>query len=135
MMNRYARFAVDRDEPSLQLRLAQLDAQLREFEASLRAQQQSHGRVRIVEHELAAIVERGATVVRELAGVGDQVRQVAEAATREALAPSADRVREFEQRAGRILEAYATAVRAAQQAVARAEARIDAFDERVGRGA
>lgn len=120
------------DEPSLKTRLAQLDAQLRAFETALRAHQHSYGRARTLELELAAVVERGATLVRELASVGDVVRQTADAATREALDLSIGRIQEFEQRAAHILDAYAHAVRAANQAVARAEARIEAFDERVG---
>jgi hypothetical protein len=120
-----------REEPSLEDRLAQLDQQLRRFETSLRTQQQGHVRARDLELELASVVERGRAVVAELASVGDQVRQAADAATRGALAESLERAREFEQRGARILEAYGTAIRAAQQAVARAEARIDAFDERV----
>jgi hypothetical protein len=121
------------NEPTLEGRLAQLDRQLRAFEDALQAQQQSHGRVRALEGELASLADRGAAVVRELSGLGEQVRAAADARTREALAASAERIQEFEARGARLLEAYASAVRAAQQAVARAEARIDAFDERVGR--
>lgn len=117
--------------PPLDGRLEQFDAQLHEFEAALRAHQQSHERVRRLELELAALVERGAAMLRELAASGEAARRSAADATREALAASADRVTEFEQRARHILDAYASAVRAAQQAVARAEARIEAFDERV----
>ena len=120
------------DEPSLESRLFELDAQLRRFEGALRAQQQSHGRARTLELELASVVERAAAIVRDLTDVRAEVRRTADAATRDAIAESAGRVQEFEQRAARILDAYAAAVRAAQQAVARAEARIDAFDERVG---
>lgn len=119
--------------PSLDTRLEQLDAQLHEFETALRAHQQSHERVRRLELELAALVDRGAGLIRDLAASGDAVRHAADAATRDALAASADRVQEFEQKARHILDAYANAVRAAQQAVARAEARIEAFDERVAR--
>jgi anti-sigma-K factor RskA len=122
-----------RDESSLEMQLARLEAQLREFEAALRAQQQRHGHVRTLEADLAGVVDRGAALVRELSGIRDELRQTVEAATRGALAASGARLEEFERRAARILDAYATAVRAAQQAVARAEARIDAFDERVGR--
>jgi hypothetical protein len=118
-------------EPSLEDRLAQLDVQLRQFEASLRAHQQSHGRARSLELELAALVERGAAVIRDLASIGDRIRDAADRATHDALAASRDSVHDFERRGTQLLDAYATAVRAAQQAVARAEARIDAFDERV----
>lgn len=124
---------LNRVEPSLEERLAQLDQQLRRFETSLRTQQQSHVRARDLELELASVVQQGRAVVAELAGIGDQVRQAADAATRDALAESVGRGQEFERRGARILEAYGTAIRAAQQAVARAEARIDAFDERVAR--
>ena len=120
------------EELSLEMRLAQLDSQLRAFEAAMRAQQQGQGRIADRERELAAVVERGARLVRDLAATGDQLRQHVEVATGAALAASDARLQEFEQRAGRILAAYGDAVRAAQQAVARAEARIDSFDERVG---
>ena len=118
-------------EPSLEDRLAQLDVQLRQFEASLRAHQQSHGRARSLELELAALVERGAAVIRDLASIGDRIRDAADSATHDALAASRGSVHDFERRGTQLLDAYATAVRAAQHAVARAEARIDAFDERV----
>jgi hypothetical protein len=78
------------------------------------------------------MLDRGAGIVRDLASVGSQVRQASDAATRDVLAASTRHIQEFEQRGAPILQAYATAVRAAQQAVARAEARIEAFDERVG---
>ena len=120
------------DRPSLEARLAELDAQLRAFEAALKAQHQSHGRARSLELELAAIVERGAAAVRELAEMRERVDDTAQAAAREAAAGAMRHVAEFEARAARILEAYGTAVKAANQAVARAEARLDAFDERVG---
>lgn len=126
-------FPVKRDQSSLEDRLSELDAQLRTFEASLRAQQQSHSRVRGLELELADVVERGAAIVRELAAIRDEVQRVAGSAAREAATPAADQLRAFEERGRRLLDAYAEAVRAAQQAVARAEARIDAFDERVAR--
>ena len=126
-------FPVKRDESSLEDRLSELDAQLRAFEASLRSQQQSHSRVRGLELELADVVERGAAIVRDLAGIRDEVQRVAGSAAREAATPAADQLRAFEERGRRLLDAYAEAVRAAQQAVARAEARIDAFDERVAR--
>ena len=119
------------DKPALESHLARLEAQLRDFEATLRRHQESHARVRNIERDLAAIVERGASVVRDLAAIGDQVRGTAEAAARDAVAASAGRLQDFEQRATHVMDAYAHAVRAAQQAVARAEARIDAFDERV----
>jgi hypothetical protein len=122
-----------RNEPSLEERLGELDAQLRNFEASLRSQQQSHGRIRALEFELAGVVERGAAVVRDLAAIREDVRQVAEAAARDAAAPAKEQLRAFEERGRRVLDAYAEAIRAAQQAVARAEARVDAFDERVAR--
>ncbi len=124
---------LNRDEPSLEDRLAQLDQQLRRFETSLRTQHQTHLRARDLELELASVVERARGVVAELASIGDHARQAADVATRDALADSLTRAQEFEQRGARILEAYGTAIRAAQQAVARAEARIDAFDERVAR--
>jgi hypothetical protein len=120
------------DEPSLEMRLAQLDAQLRAFDVAMRAQQQGQGRIADRERELAAVVERGARLVRDLAATGDQLRQRIEAVTGDALTASAAHLQDFEQRAGRILSAYGDAVRAAQQAVARAEARIESFDERVG---
>lgn len=120
------------DRPSLEARLAELDAQLRAFEGALKAQHQSHSRARSLELELAAIVERGAAAVRELAAMRERVDETAQAAAREAAAGATRHVAEFEARAARILEAYGTAVRAANQAVARAEARLDAFDERVG---
>ena len=122
-----------RTEPSLEERLSDLDAQLRAFEASLRSQQQSHTRVRGLELELAAVVERGAALVHDLSAIRDEVQRVAETAAREAATPAAAQLEAFEARGKRLLDAYADAVRAAQQAVARAEARIDAFDERVGR--
>ena len=122
---------VKRDEPRLEDRLSELDAQLRTFEASLRAHQQSHSRVRGLELELADVVERGAAVVRELTAIRDQIREVAKSAAHEAATPAEDYLKAFEERGRRLLDAYAEAVRAAQQAVARAEARIDAFDERV----
>jgi anti-sigma-K factor RskA len=124
---------VRRDDRSLEERLRELDAQLRTFEASLRAQQQSHGRVRGLELELAEVVQRAAAVARDLTDIRDDVRRVAETAAREAATPAADHLKAFEERGQHLLDAYAEAVRAAQQAVARAEARIDAFDERVGR--
>lgn len=124
---------LSRNEPSLEERLSELDAQLRNFEASLRSQQQSHSRVRSLELELAGIVERGAAIVRDLTAIRHDVQQVAEDAAREAATPAAEQLRAFEERGRRLLDAYAEAVRAAQQAVARAEARIDAFDERVAR--
>jgi hypothetical protein len=122
-----------RGEPSLEERLSELDAQLRTFEASLRSQQQSHSRMRSLELELAAVVEQGAALVRDLAGIRDAVQRTAENAAREAATPAAETLHAFEERGKRLLDAYAEAVRAAQQAVARAEARIDAFDERVAR--
>jgi hypothetical protein len=122
-----------RDEPSLEDRLGQLDEQLRNFEASLKTQQQNHVRVRELELELAGVVERGRMVVGELTRIGDQMRQAAETAKRETLAESAARTEEFEQQRGRLLEAYDTAIREAQQVVERAEARITAFDEKVAR--
>ena len=122
-----------RDEPSLEDRLTQLDDQLRNFEASLKTQQQNHVRVRELELELAALVERGRMVVGELTRVGDQMRQSAEAAKRETLVESAARTEEFEQQKGRLLEAYDTAIREARQAVERAEARIIGLDEKVSR--
>jgi hypothetical protein len=122
-----------RNEPSLQERLSELDAQLRNFEASLRSQQQGHSRIRALEVELASVIDRGAALVRDLAAIRDDVQRVAESAAREAASPAADQLRAFEERGRRLLDAYAEAIRAAQQAVARAEARIDAFDERVGR--
>jgi anti-sigma-K factor RskA len=124
---------VKRDEPRLEDRLSELDAQLRTFEASLRAHQQSHSRVRGLELELADVVERGAAVVRELTAIRDEIREVAKRAAHEAATPAEDHLKAFEERGRRLLDAYAEAVRAAQQAVARAEARIDAFDERVAR--
>ena len=120
------------DQATLQARLAQLDAQLRELESAIRAQQQSRGHVRSPELDLATIVERGAAMVRQLAEAERDVRQSVERATRESLAAASTRQREFDERGARVLEAFANAVRAAQQAVARAESRIDAFDERVG---
>lgn len=132
MIARMRASPLSENAPSLEARLAQLDAQLREFETALRAHQQSHARARAIEIELAAVVERGAAILRDLASLGDQVRSAADTATREALATSTARMQAFEQRGSRLLDAYANAVRAAQQAVARAEARIDAFDERVG---
>lgn len=126
-------FPVKRDEPSLEERLSELDAQLRTFEASLRSQQQSHSRARGLELALADVVERGAAIVRDLTAIRDDVRRVAGNTAREAATPAADQLRAFEERGRRLLDAYADAVRAAQQAVARAEARIDAFDERVAR--
>jgi hypothetical protein len=124
---------LNRNEPSLEDRLEQLDQQLRKFETSLRSQQQTHVRARDLELELAGVVERARAVVAELASIGDDARRTAEAAATNAVADSINRVRDFEQRGARILDAYGTAIRAAQQAVARAEARIDAFDERVAR--
>ena len=121
------------DDPSLEGRLGALDAQIRDFEAALKAQQHRQGHVRSLELELAALVKQGAAVVGELEDLRNRVRETADAAVREELTIPAARLQEFEQRAVRILDAYGTAVRAAQQAVARAEARIDAFDERVGR--
>ena len=118
--------------PSLDARLAELDAQLREFESALNAQHQSHGRARTLELELAAIVERGAAAVRDLASMRERVDETARAAAREAAEGTSRYVTEFEARAAKILDAYGAAVKAANQAVARAEARIDAFDERVG---
>ena len=47
---------LNRVEPSLEERLAQLDQQLRTFETSLRTQQQSHVRARDLELELASVV-------------------------------------------------------------------------------
>jgi hypothetical protein len=120
------------DQATLQARLAQLDAQLRELETAIRAQQQSRGHVRSPELDLATVIERGAAMVRQLADVEGDLRQSVERATREALAATSARQREFDERGARVLDAFANAVRAAQQAVARAEARIDAFDERVG---
>jgi hypothetical protein len=122
-----------RGEPSLEERLSELDAQLRTFEATLRAQQQSHNRIRNLELELAAVVERGASSVRELAAIRDEIRLDAQSVAREAATPAAEQLKSFEERGQRLLDAYAEAVRAAHQAVARAEARIEAFDERVGR--
>ena len=122
---------VKRDEPRLEDRLSELDAQLRAFEASLRAHQQSHSRLRGLELELADVAERGAAIVRELTAVRDEIRDVARNAAREAATPAEDHLKAFEERGRRLLDAYADAVRAAQQAVARAEARIDAFDARV----
>ena len=122
-----------RDEPSLEGRLSQLDEQLRNFEASLKTQQQNHVRVRELELELAAVVERGRMVVGELTRIGDQMRQAAEASKQETLAESAARTEEFEQQRGRLLEAYDTAIRDARQVVERADARISAFDEKVAR--
>ena len=124
---------VRRNEPSLEERLGELDAQLRTFEASLRVHQQNHRHVRALELELADVVQQAGSLVRDLTVVRDDVRRIAESAAREAATPAADHLRQFEERGGRLLDAYAEAVRAAQQAVARAEARIDAFDERVGR--
>src|SRR5687768_756021 len=121
------------DDPSLEGRLGALDAQIRDFEAALKAQQHRQGHVRSLELELAALVKRGAAVVGELEDLRNRVRETADATVRDELTVPAARLQEFEQRAARILDAYGTAVRAAQQAVARAEARIDAFDERVGR--
>src|SRR5688572_17407629 len=120
------------DQATLQARLAQLDAQLRELETAIRAQQQSRGHVKSPELDLATVVERGGAMVRQLADLEADLRQSVERATREALAATAARQREFDERGARVLDAFANAVRAAQQAVARAEARIDAFDERVG---
>ena len=122
-----------RDEPSLEDRLAQLDQQLRRFETSLRTQQQTHVRARDLELELASVIARGRHIIEDLASIRDHVRQAAEGATREALTESVERAREFEERGAHILEAYGTAIRAAQQAVARAEARIENFDEGVAR--
>src|SRR5688500_2731941 len=121
------------DDPSLEGRLGALDAQIRDFEAALKAQQHRQGHVRSLELELAALVKRGAAVVGELEDLRTRVRETADATVRDELTVPAARLQEFEQRSARILDAYGTAVRAAQQAVARAEARIDAFDERVGR--
>ena len=120
------------NRPSLEARLAELDAQLREFESALTAQHHSQGRARSLELELAAIVERGASAVRDLASIRDRMEETARAAAREAAAGATQHVAEFEARAARLLDAYSAAVKAANQAVARAEARIDAFDERVG---
>jgi hypothetical protein len=122
-----------RGEPTLQERLSELDAQLRTFEASLRSQQQSHSRIRVLESELASTVDRAAALVQELAEIRDAVQRTAESAAREAATPAAEQLKAFEDRGKRLLDAYADAVRAAQHAVARAEARIDAFDERVAR--
>ena len=120
------------NRPSLEARLAELDAQLREFESALTAQHHSQGRARSLELELAAIVERGASAVRDLASIRDRMEATARAAAREAAEGATQHVAEFEARAAKLLDAYSAAVKAANQAVARAEARIDAFDERVG---
>ena len=121
------------DGPSLESRLADLDTQLSAFERALRTHRQSHGRVRDLELELAAVVQEATATVRELAALNDRAREAARAATDDALRAASGRIAAFESRAAHILDAYANAVRAAQQAVARAEARIEAFDERVAR--
>jgi hypothetical protein len=120
------------NRPSLEARLAELDAQLREFESALTAQHQSQGRSRSLELELAALVERGAAAVRDLASMRERMDETARAAAREAAEGATRYVSDFEARAAKLLDAYSAAVKAANQAVARAEARIDAFDERVG---
>lgn len=122
-----------RDDRSLQERLGELDAQLRSFEASLRAHQHNHSRLRELEVDLAEVLEQAASVVHDLSAIRDEVRRAAESVARDAATPAANHLKTFEERGARLLDAYAEAVRAAQQAVARAEARIEAIDQRIAR--